>query len=84
VLDFPQAVPDGLEQVGEAGEGDVGQRAAFQRRPDSFHRVEVGGVGRELALRQSAAYVREIKSIMPNGPVVSPAAQPLPGEVRGH
>jgi predicted ABC-type transport system involved in lysophospholipase L1 biosynthesis ATPase subunit len=34
--------------VGEAGEGDVGQRAALEAGPDALDRVEVGGIGREL------------------------------------
>jgi hypothetical protein len=41
-------VLDDLEQVGEAVEGDVGQRPALEDRSDPFHRVEVGGVGRQL------------------------------------
>ena len=48
VLDFLQAVPDDLDQVGEAGDGEVGQGAALEHGPDPFHRVEVGGVGRQL------------------------------------
>src|SRR5262249_34962584 len=45
VLDFLQAVPDDVDQVGEAGDGEVGQDAALEHRPDPFHRVEVRGVG---------------------------------------
>src|SRR5689334_12764463 len=30
VLDLPQAVPDDLDQVAEAGDGEVGQHAAFK------------------------------------------------------
>ena len=30
VLDFLQPALDGLQEVGEAGEGDVGQRAALK------------------------------------------------------
>src|ERR1017187_3234582 len=48
VLDFLQAVPDDLDQVGEAGDGEVGQDAALEHGPDPFHRVEVRGVRREL------------------------------------
>jgi hypothetical protein len=44
VLDLPQAVPDDLDQVGEAGDGEVGQHAALEHRPDSLDRVEVRGV----------------------------------------
>jgi len=43
-----QAVPDDLQQVGEASEGDVGQGPALEGRPDPFHRVQAGGAGREL------------------------------------
>src|ERR1022692_425040 len=52
VLDFLQAVPDDLDQVGEAGDGEVGQDAALEHGPDPFHRVEVRGVGRELGHAQ--------------------------------
>src|SRR5262245_7612597 len=45
VLDFLQAVPDDLDQVGEAGDGEVGQDAALEHRPDPFHGIEVRGVG---------------------------------------
>src|SRR5690349_4388242 len=41
VLDLLQAVPDDLDQVAEAGDGEVGQHAAFEHRPDSFHRIQV-------------------------------------------
>jgi hypothetical protein len=34
VLDLLQAVPDGLDQVGEAGGGEVGEHAALEHRPD--------------------------------------------------
>src|SRR5260370_608666 len=45
VLALLQAVSDDLDQVGEAGDGEVGQDAALERRADPFHGVEVGGVG---------------------------------------
>src|SRR6266536_3383432 len=48
VLNLLQAVADDLDQVAEAGDGEVGQHAALEHGPDSFHRIEVGGVGREL------------------------------------
>src|SRR5512142_2620961 len=48
VLDLLQAVPDHLDQLGEAGHGGVGQDAALEYGPDPFHRVQVRGVGREL------------------------------------
>src|SRR5258708_2493128 len=48
VLDLLQAVPDNLDQVGEAGDGEVGQDAALEHGPDPFHGVEVGGVGGQL------------------------------------
>src|SRR6266542_3042443 len=48
VLDLLQAVPDDLDQVGEAGHGEVGQDAALEHGPDPFNRVQVRGVGREL------------------------------------
>src|SRR5260370_727656 len=48
VLDLLQAVPDDLDQMGEAGDGEVGQDAALERRADPFHGVEVGGVGGQL------------------------------------
>src|SRR5260370_27433693 len=48
VLDLLQAVPDDLDQVGEAGDGEVGQDAALEHRPDPFEGVEVGGVGGQL------------------------------------
>jgi len=41
-------VPDDLDQVGEAGDGEVGQHAALEHGPDPFHRVEVGGIRRKL------------------------------------
>src|SRR6266568_9353837 len=49
VLDLLQAAPDDLDQVGEAGDGEVGQDAALEHRPDTFNGVEVGSIGRELA-----------------------------------
>jgi hypothetical protein len=36
VLDLLQAVPDDLHQVGEAGDGEVGQYVALEDRPDSL------------------------------------------------
>jgi hypothetical protein len=36
VLDRHQAVPDDPDQVAEAGDGEVGQDAALQDRPDSL------------------------------------------------
>src|SRR5260370_901119 len=48
VLDLLQAVPDDLDQMGEAGDGEVGQDAAVEPRPDPSHGVEVGGVGGQL------------------------------------
>src|SRR5512135_2259799 len=48
VLDLLQAVPDHLDQLGEAGHGGVGQDAALEYGPDPCHRVQVRGVGREL------------------------------------
>src|SRR6266568_1886159 len=36
VLDLLQAVPDDLDQVGEAGHGEVGQDAALEHGPDPF------------------------------------------------
>jgi len=47
VLDLLQAVPDDLDQVAEAGDGEVGQDAALEHRPDPFDGVEVRGVGRQ-------------------------------------
>ena len=41
VLDLLQAVPDDLDQVGEAGDGEVGQHAALEHRPDPLHRIKV-------------------------------------------
>ena len=38
VLDFLQAVPDDLDQVGEAGDGEVGQDAALEHGPDPLSR----------------------------------------------
>jgi hypothetical protein len=38
-MDFLQAVPDDLDQVGEAGDGEVGQHAALEHRPDSLNRL---------------------------------------------
>jgi len=45
VLDLLQPVPDDLDQVAEAGDGEVGQDAALEHRPDPFDGVEVRGVG---------------------------------------
>jgi hypothetical protein len=41
VMDFLQAVPDDLDQVGEAGDGQVGQHAALEHRPDSLNRLSI-------------------------------------------
>src|SRR6516165_1658457 len=41
VVDLLQAVPDDLDQVAEAGDGEVGQHAAFKHRPDPLHRIQV-------------------------------------------
>src|SRR5260370_11191107 len=38
VLDLLQAVPDDLDQVSEAGHGEVGQDAALEHGPDPFSR----------------------------------------------
>ena len=48
ILDLLQAVPDDLDQVGEPGNGEVGQHPALEHRPDAFDGVEVGGICREL------------------------------------
>jgi hypothetical protein len=40
-LDLLQAVLDDLDQVAEAGDGEVGQHAALEHRPDPFQRVEI-------------------------------------------
>jgi hypothetical protein len=32
---FLQTVPDDLDQVGEAGNGEVGEHAALEHRPDA-------------------------------------------------
>lgn len=48
VLDGAQAVPDCLDQVVGAGEGDVAEPAASQQGPDAFNRVEVRCIGRQL------------------------------------
>ena len=44
ILDLLQAVPDDLDQVGEAGNGEVGQHAALEHRPDPLHRIQVRGI----------------------------------------
>ena len=54
VLDLLQAVPDDLDQVAEAGDGEVGEDAALEHGPDPFQRVEVGGIRRELEHPQPA------------------------------
>ncbi len=40
-LDPLQGVPDDLDQVGEAGDGEVGEHAALEHRPDPPHRIKV-------------------------------------------
>ena len=47
-LDLPREVPDDLDQVAEASDGEVGQHAALEHRPDPFQRVEIRGVGGRL------------------------------------
>ena len=57
VLDFLQAVPDDLDQVGEAGDGEVGQDAALEHGPDPLSRFVIvhGSLdGRVQARRLSA------------------------------
>jgi hypothetical protein len=41
VLDLLQAVPDDLDLVGEAGDGEVGQHAALEYRPDPLSRFVI-------------------------------------------
>src|SRR5260370_18584124 len=43
VLDLLQAVPDDLDQVSEAGYGEVGQDAALEPGPDPFNRLQGPG-----------------------------------------
>jgi hypothetical protein len=38
VLDLLQAMPDDLDQVAEAGDGEVGKHAALEHRPDPLSR----------------------------------------------
>jgi hypothetical protein len=45
VLDLLQAVPDDLDQVAVAGDGEVGQHAALEHRPDALDGIEVRGIG---------------------------------------
>ncbi len=40
ILDFLQAVPDDLDQVGEAGDGEVGEHAALEHRPDPLDGIK--------------------------------------------
>ena len=57
VLDFLQAVPDDLEQVGEAGDGEVGQGAALEHGPDPFSRFVIvhGSLDRRLLAHRLSA-----------------------------
>ena len=41
VLDLLQTVPDDQDQVGEAGDGEVGQHAALEYRPDPLSRFVI-------------------------------------------
>src|SRR5437899_11379324 len=53
VLDLLQAVPDDLDQVSEAGDGKVGQHAAFEHRPDPLHRIQVRRISGHWAIHLS-------------------------------
>lgn len=44
-LDAGQTAPDHCREVVDAGQGEVGQPAAFEQGPHSLGRVEVGSVG---------------------------------------
>ena len=39
---FVQAVPDDLDQVAEAGGGEVSEHAALEHRPDALGLVDLG------------------------------------------
>ena len=41
ILDLLQAVPDDLDQVAEAGNGEVRQHAALERGPDALSRFAI-------------------------------------------
>ena len=50
-------MPDDLDQVGEAGDGEVGQHAAFEYRPDPLSRFVIvhGSLDRRLLARRLSA-----------------------------
>jgi hypothetical protein len=52
-----RAVPDDLEQVGEAGDREVGQHAALEHGPDRFSRFAIvhATLGRRLLARRLSA-----------------------------
>ena len=41
-------MPDDLDQVAEASDGEVGQHTALEYRPDPLQRVEIRGAGGRL------------------------------------
>ncbi len=57
VLDLLQAVPEDLDQVGEAGDGEVGEHAALEHRPDPLNRFAIvhGSLDRRLRARRLSA-----------------------------
>ena len=54
VLDLLQAVPDDLDQVAEAGDGEAGQHAPLEHGPDALSRFATvhGSLGRQLPARR--------------------------------